>query len=253
MDSPSVGGWVKISVIIPNFSDLRIDRAIESVRAQSFPDIELIVIHGGPFSQAFEDIYARHRVDRLIRERDQGIFDALNKGLAAASGDVIYLMGADDRLSDREVFSSVFDRLQICIGCVFVRDDDRVIRRWFPRSISIARMRRGILPPHFSLFLRRSLYDLVGPFKYKETSNVATDTVWLMDAAMAKAELRIPVLLEHHLIMGYGGASTGSWRAVWCQFRTVHQYAGLHRDRLPWWFLFSIVRSSSKLTQFFAA
>jgi glycosyltransferase len=138
----------------------------------------------------------------------------------------------------------------VCIGCEFVNAAGRVIRTWYPARVSAARIKRGILPPHFSLFLKRELYALVGEFKYKEHRNVACDILWLLDLAIRKRDLRIKVLREHHLRMEYGGASTGSLSAIINQFRVVHRYAKANSRHLTFWYLYSPLRTLSKLFQF---
>jgi glycosyltransferase involved in cell wall biosynthesis len=247
---------MNISVVVPNYNDLRIARALQTVRMQSYTDLEVIVVHGGPMSEEFNRIYETFKVDKLIIEKDKGIFDALNKGVQSATGDTIYLMGSDDYLSDSVVFKDavkLFDQNPdingVCMGCVFVKSSDTVIRKWYPRKVSSMRIKCGIFPPHFSLMLKRELYEEIGLFKYVETANVATDIIWLMDLAVQKPDFQILTMNQHHLKMEYGGASTGSWRAVWNQFKVVHKYAVSCRSHLPLWFFFSLIRTGSKLFQ----
>ena len=248
---------MKISVVVPNYNDLRITRAVKSVRSQTYRDRELLIVDGGSTKAELVAFYETCGTDRVIRERDGGIFDALNKGVTLASGDVIYLMGADDELSDAGVFADVAAAFRtdpsldgVCVGCEFVSRSGRVIRTWYPARVSVARMKWGLLPPHFSLFLKKELYALVGAFQYKEYRNIACDVLWLMDLAILKPDLRIAVMPQHHLRMEYGGASTGSLSAIWNQFRVVHRYARLQSRHLTFWFLYSPVRTLSKVFQF---
>lgn len=248
---------MKISVVIPNFNDLRIKRSIDSVRKQSYEDYEVLVIDGGSTDENLLSYYKRSGADRVVVEKDGGIFDAINKGVKLASGDVIYLMGSDDELSDGSVFGDVAAAFEkepvldgVCLGCEFVDASGKIIRSWYPRRVSAARIKRGILPPHFSLFLRRELYDLVGEMKFREYKNVACDVIWLLDLALLKSDLRIDVMPSHHLRMEYGGASTGSLSAVARQFRVVWNYARQNAGRLSFWYLYSPVRTFSKVFQF---
>jgi glycosyltransferase len=248
---------MKVSVVIPNFNDLRIQRAITSVQGQANAEYELVIVDGGSSDQRLLQYYETCGADRLVIERDGGIFDALNKGIALATGEVIYLMGSDDYLSDDSVFADVrraFDDDPsldgLCIGCEFVDARGRVIRRWFPKRVSATRMKRGLLPPHFSLFLRRELYSLVGEFEYRQLNNVACDTLWLLDLAIAKPDLRVRTMRNHHLNMEYGGASTRGLSTVLRQFRVVHQFARSRSRHLTQWYLFSALRTLSKVTQF---
>lgn len=248
---------IKISVVIPNFKDPRIGRALSSVRCQNFPNVEIIVVHGGPLSEELKNIYEIYSIDKLIIESDKGIFDALNKGILISTGDVIYLMGSDDYLSDKLVFQDSIELFEsnpsidgVCMGCVFVNSNGSVIREWFPQRISSRRIKSGIFPPHFSLFLKKEVYQLVGQFKFEASNNVATDILWLLDFAILKPNLHILNLNNHYLAMEYGGASTGSMKAIIRQFRIVHSYAISNKKHIFLWPIFSIIRSGSKLFQF---
>jgi glycosyltransferase involved in cell wall biosynthesis len=248
---------VKISVVIPNFNDLRIKRAIDSVTRQTHRDYELLVIDGGSRNKELLDYYKNCGADKVVVERDGGIFDAINKGVRLSTGDIIYLMGSDDELSDTGVFADVVRTLSgdsgldgVCVGCEFVDSSGRVIRSWYPTRVTAARIKRGILPPHFSLFLKKELYSLVGEMKFREYNNVACDVIWLLDLALLKSDLRIKVLNNHCLRMEYGGASTGSFGAVARQFRVVWRYAKKNARHLNQWYLYSPVRTFSKVFQF---
>jgi glycosyltransferase len=247
---------MKLSVIIPNFNDLRIRRAVESVRRQSHQPHELIIVDGGSNNAELLAYYDSCGTDLLISEKDQGIFDALNKGVRRATGDVLFLMGSDDELSGDGAFVDVASALDrdasldgVCIGCEFVNGAGEVIRSWHPRRVTAKWMKRGILPPHFSLFLRKSLYDIVGEFSFREFNNVASDSLWLLDLAIKRPDLRIEVLPHHHLRMEYGGASTQSLARVMQQFRIVHEYARRNARHLSLWFLVSPLKTLSKVGQ----
>ncbi len=248
---------MKISVIIPNFNDVRIQRTLDSLYIQSYTNFEIIIVDGGSSKQAVLDIYQKNKIDQLSIEKDGGIFDALNKGVAKATGDIIYLMGSDDYLSDATVFESVIKKFEtnsnlhgVCIGCEFVNANSKVIRTWKPSSISSKKIQYGIFPPHFSLFLKRSIYKTVGEFQYKEYKNVACDIFWLLDMSILIPDIDIAVLNDHHLFMEYGGSSTGSYKAVINQFKLVHKYASIKSAHLPIWFLLSPIRTFSKISQF---
>jgi glycosyltransferase involved in cell wall biosynthesis len=246
---------MKISVVIPNFNDLRIKRALTSIYSQTYRNFETIVVDGLSNNRLLLDIYHNHAINILIHEKDCGIFDAINKGVGKATGDIIYLMGADDCLSDETVFERVNHAFEVnrnldgvCIGCEFVNANEHVIRTWYPRTVSSNKILLGIYPPHFSLFLKKELYWLVGRFDYERTDNIATDTLWLMDLALKKTDLKIKVIGDVHLKMEYGGASTGSIKGIIKQFIIVHKYA--KQKQLPFWFIHSFIKSLSKVFQF---
>ncbi len=246
---------MKISIVIPNFNDKRIEYTLESIINQTYHDFEIIVVEGCLENNNTSSIYNKFSIDKLIHEKDNGIFDALNKGINKSTGDIIYLMGADDHLSDKNVFQSVYDKISqnekidgICIGCEFSDSKGKIIRKWYPSNISPAKMTIGILPPHFSLFLKKEMYNLNGLFSQEFSHTLAVDILWMLDLATKKKDLNIQTISDHHLIMGYGGTSTGSYKTVLKQFKIVHRYAKL--KKLKYWPIVSLVRTSSKLFQF---
>lgn len=245
----------KISVIIPNFNDNRVERSINSVISQSYTDIEIIVVEGCMQNTETKMIYQKYEKNiLLVNEKDNGIFDALNKGISKATGNIIYLMGADDFLSNSLVFGKIMNYFEkndnlngVSIGCKFIKKD-RVIREWYPNEISSQRMLLGYFPPHFSLFLKTELYNEVGLFDYKKTNNVATDILWMIDLAIKKPSINIIVDNELYLNMEYGGASTGSLKAVVNQFLVVFKYT--YENKIWSWPFLSFNRTFSKIFQF---
>jgi glycosyltransferase involved in cell wall biosynthesis len=248
---------MKISVIIPNFNDVRIKRSLDSLYVQTYKNFEIIVIDGNSSNPNLHDIYKNNKIDQLCIEKDEGIFDALNKGVTKANGDIIYLMGSDDYLSDSYVFENLIKKFStkptlngVCIGCEFVNSRGKVIRSWKPKNITSSKIKFGIFPPHFSLFLKKDIYKKVGEFQYKEFKNVACDIFWLLDMSILIPDISIEVIDNHHLFMEYGGSSTGSYKAVLKQFILVYKYAKRRSKDLPFWFLLSPVRTFSKIFQF---
>ena len=245
---------MKISVIIPNYNDTRIVRALKSVKAQTYSNYQLIVVDGLSTLEEVQGIYQQYPIDHFICEEDSGIFDALNKGVKAANGDIIFLMGSDDYLPDEKTFDSVINKFQedgtidgVCIGCEFVNSNGTVIRKWYPKNISASKMIKGILPPHFSLFLKKEMYELTGLFKADEFNNVACDTIWLIDTALALPKLNIKMIRDKCLRMEYGGASTKSLESILTAFKMIHRYT--RQRKLPFWFLISSVKAISKIFQ----
>lgn len=246
---------MKISIIIPNYNDLRIKRTLESVFHQTYKDVEIIVVDAVSTKEGISQIYDSFPIHLLICEKDEGIFDALNKGVKAASGDLIYLMGSDDFLPIPDTLEKAVAEFKknvsldgVCLGCEFINASGKVIRTWYPSKVSATRIKNGFFPPHFSLVLRKELYELVGDFKYKKYNNVACDIIWLLDLAIKRPNLNINVIRDRFLVMEYGGASTGSVSAIWNQFKVVHFYA--FKSGIPSWPYMSVLRTFSKIFQF---
>lgn len=247
---------MKISIVIPNYNDVRIERTLNSIYSQNIKNFEVIIIDACS-NNAVQDIYKNYPINKLVIEKDKGIFDALNKGIKYVTGDVVYLMGSDDYLPNNDTLCDVLLEFKnntlidgVCIGCEFINKNGNVIRKWYPNSVSSNKIKLGIFPPHFSLFLKKELYNKVGEFQYHEFNNVACDIFWLLDMAIIYPTINIQVLKKHFLIMEYGGSSTGSYKAVIKQFLLVFKYAWRKSKYLPFWFLLSPLRTFSKIFQF---
>lgn len=245
-----------ISIVIPNHNDIRIERTLNSIYSQNIKNIEVIVIDACSVKKV-QEIYNKFPINKLIVEKDQGIFDALNKGIQNVEGDVIYLMGSDDYLPNNNTLFDVIQQFKqntlldgVCIGCEFINNKGKIIRKWHPNSVSSRKIKYGIFPPHFSLFIKKDIYSKVGLFQFKEFKNVACDIFWLLDLSIIYPQFNIQVLKQHYLIMEYGGSSTGSYKAVIKQFLLVFKYAWRKSNHLPFWFLLSPIRTFSKIFQF---
>lgn len=188
---------MKISIITVCLNSVTTIRdAIESVLAQDYADREYIVVDGGSTDGTL-DVIAEYagRIDHRISGPDHGIYDALNKGIAVAKGDVIGVLHADDLYESRDVLSAVArafaasPQAEVVFGdLVFVKPGNlgRVVRHYSSRSFRPWKLRFGWMPPHPASFLRRSVYERTGPY--------ATDLRISSDY-----ELFVKALLVHRL------------------------------------------------------
>lgn len=147
--------------------------ALRSVHSQSWPDVEHIVIDGGSTDGSLEILQAhRARIARLVSEPDGGIYDALNKGIGAASGDVIGFMHADDEYASPRVLEQVarvFEdpEVEAVYGdLVYVRKTDasHVVRYWRAGQYRRHQLALGWMPPHPTFYVRRDVYARFGRF-----------------------------------------------------------------------------------------
>ena len=166
---------LKISVVIPVYNDIRITRSIDSILNQRHDEeLELVIVDGGSTDETLSVVRAYgDRITTLISEPDKGIFDALNKGILAATGDYVGLLGADDRYAHDRVFHDVAmalreTRAEACYGdLVYVDDFDQIKRYWRSGPFRKRNLYLGWIPPHFTLFAKREVYDRVGLFNLK--------------------------------------------------------------------------------------
>jgi len=165
---------LKISVITAVYNRVAtIGDALDSVRAQTWRDVQHVVIDGASTDGTLEILQARrNEIAVLVSEPDKGIYDALNKGIARATGDVIGLMHSDDLYADERVLADVavafsdptVDAVYGDLDYVAQGDTSRVIRRWRSGEYSPARLPSGWMPPHPTLYLRRRVIEQWGAF-----------------------------------------------------------------------------------------
>jgi glycosyltransferase involved in cell wall biosynthesis len=150
-----------------------IAETLDSVLGQTHPDIELIVIDGAS-TDGTVDVLERYRpkLAVLVSEPDAGIYDAMNKGLRLATGDVIGFVNAGDLLMTPTVIADVvsaFQRAHVdaVYGDIIMVDEHdifKVHRTWLSGTYHRANFRRGWMPPHVGTFIKKSVYDQHGLF-----------------------------------------------------------------------------------------
>lgn len=165
---------MKVSIITAVYNAREtIGQAIESILGQSYPDIELVVIDGGSTDGTVEILQRyRERIAVLVSEPDHGIYDALNKGLALASGEIVGFLHADDVLASSTAVQRIAEAfvdpaVDAAYGdLVYVnkRDCSKVIRYWRAGEYSRSGLQAGWMPPHPTFYARRSLYTRLGGF-----------------------------------------------------------------------------------------
>lgn len=165
---------MKISVIttVLNARDTLPD-ALESLWAQDYPDIEHIVIDGGSTDGTVELIEShRDRIDHFSSEPDDGLYDAFNKGIKAATGDIVGFLHADDLFAGSTVLSDLVRCMSHADATLVYGDlryvdrvrPERVIRHWHSGVFSERQLAWGWMPPHPTLFVNRALFLEVGLF-----------------------------------------------------------------------------------------
>jgi len=208
---------VKIAVITAVFNRAAtVGQAIDSVLAQTHRDIELLVQDGGSTDGTL-DIVRRIEDPRLsvVSAADGGIYDALNRGIARATGDVVGLMHSDDFFAAPDVLSKVaqafedrrVDGVYGDLTYVSAQDPARVIRYWRSGAYSPDKLRRGWMPPHPTLYLRREVFETHGP--YDTSFRIAADYDAML-RYLSRGGLRLAYIPEVLVSMRVGGESNRS-------------------------------------------
>lgn len=211
--------FMKISVITVAYNAVNtIGNTLASVAMQTHPDIEHIVVDGGSKDGTL-DVIRRvgGHVARLISEPDNGIYDAMNKGIGLAIGDVICFLNADDIYPHDQVIADVAsmmeeNKLDVLYGDVaYFRTENptKLVRRYSSSRFRPSRIAWGWMPAHPALFVHRRVFEDVGLFK--TNYRIAGDFEFVARAfRFGKLRYRyIPEVLVH---MRLGGVSTGGWR-----------------------------------------
>ena len=209
-------GHTKISVITVCFNAAEtIADTIESIRSQSHPNIEYIVVDGGSTDETLE-IIARNRdvISVLITGPDNGMYDAANKGINCASGEIVGMLNADDFYADKDVLRDVSNSLAKETHAVYGdlqyvdrKHPQKIKRKWVSGLYARKNFLMGWMPPHPTFFIRKSAYDTYGAFRPDLRSAADYE---LMLRMLYKHSLE-PVYIDRVLVkMRVGGKSNVS-------------------------------------------
>jgi glycosyltransferase involved in cell wall biosynthesis len=211
---------VKISILTVSYNSAKtIESTIQSVRAQDHNDIEYIVVDGASTDGTLEIIKAHEgTVQRWVSEPDKGIYDAMNKAILMAQGDVIGVLNSDDFYSDSSILSQVAEAFAnpdvdaVYGDLVFVDPENlnRVVRTYSSSHWKPKKFAWGFMPAHPTFFVRRKYYEQYGLFKtdYK----IAADYELLIRFLYVH-RLRYKYLPQKMVVMRKGGVSSRNWKS----------------------------------------
>lgn len=247
---------MKVSIITACYNSSETIRAtIESVLSQDYAEIEYIIVDGQSKDNTLHIVNQfSSRIAKIISEKDDGIYFALNKGLSLATGDVIGFLHADDIYADTEVILKVVERFKTSnaeavygdLQYVDRKDTSKVIRNWKSGEYKDGMFRKGWMPPHPTLFLKKSVYDKFGNFN--TTFKTAADYE-LMLRMIHKHKISVTYLPEVLVKMRVGGVSNVTLK---------NRYRANREDKRAWTInglkpgMFTLIRKPlSKLGQYF--
>ncbi|MEZ8952709.1 glycosyltransferase family 2 protein [Vibrio cyclitrophicus] len=165
---------MKVSVITATYNSSKtVLDTLKSFNEQTYPDVEYIIIDGGS-SDNTVSVIKEHcpKVASIVSEPDKGIYDALNKGINAATGDIVGFLHSDDLLAYPDAIKELVETLQrektqaVYADLEYVSKDDtsKVIRKWTSGAFEKQKLRSGWMPPHPTFFMKRDLYIKHGMF-----------------------------------------------------------------------------------------
>jgi len=228
---------MKITIITVCYNrKATIAKAIESVLSQNYDDIEYIIVDGNSTDGTKEIVESYgDKITQFISEPDKGMYDAINKGLRMATGDVIGLMHSDDEFYDDLVINRIVDRFDkesnidgIYGDGIYISNDiqERLIRNRIGGRFSIKKIKNGWLPLHPTVYLKKSTIDKNG--LYNLDFKIASDTEFLL-RYLYKHKINMSYINSYIVKMRMGGMSTSFKRAfeVLLEDYRIYKYHGL--------------------------
>lgn len=189
---------------------------MESVLGQDYPDIEYIVVDGASIDGSLDIINTyKGRISMILSEPDDGMYEAINKGIRMATGDIIGLVHSDDMLYDNHVISDIVGKFKetkadfVYGDGIYVKSDDihQLVRIWKGGAYHRWKVKLGWLPLHPTCYIRRDVMMREG--LYDESYKIAADTDLLV-RYLYKAQLKVAYLHRRIIRMRMGGLSTDS-------------------------------------------
>src|SRR3982751_5502536 len=207
---------LRVSIITATFNSAStIADTMQSVGEQDYPLIDHIIVVGGSKDNTLERIKKFPHHVSVISEKDEGIYDAMNKGIRAAKGDIIGILNSDDVYTGPDVISTIVDifrdpEVKCCyadLQYIDHRNAKRVTRVWRSGNYQSNSFYWGWMPPHPTFFVRKEVYERVGLYNHQMRS-------------AADYEMMLRIMLHHQLKASYipriivkmrtGGMSTAS-------------------------------------------
>ncbi|MDQ6844343.1 MAG: glycosyltransferase [Bacteroidota bacterium] len=246
---------MKVSIITVTYnSEKYLHDCINSVRGQDYENIEHIIIDGKSTDNTLKIILLNEMyISEWISEPDRGMYDAINKGIALATGDIIGVLNSDDMFASADVISEIVSGFKytntdsIYGDLVYVNpgNPDKVFRYWKGLPYKRSRFKIGWMPAHPTFYIKRSVIEKYG--NYENHYFTAADYEF-----MAR-------YLYHHKVSSYylpkmivkmrnGGISNGS---IYRRLRANRRdYLAMKKSRIPFAFIVSILKPLSKLPQY---
>lgn len=244
----------KISIITVCYNSERtIERTIQSVVAQQYENVEYLVIDGGSKDKtlAIIDKYA-DEIDFLVSESDNGLYDAINKGIKIATGDVVGLLHADDVFADNGVLSSIAKAFQendnqaLYGDLTYTQPNGKVLRKWISKAYQPGLFNWGWMPPHPTFYCKKEVFERLG---YYDTNFGTACDYELMVRFMHYNNINTYYLNKIIVKMSVGGLSNASLSNRLRAWKNDHKAMGKNGVKIP--LLALIIKPLRKLEQFF--
>ena len=245
-----MGESAKVSLILTTYNCIEnLKRTLESIEMQDYPKIEIVIIDGQSTDGTVDVIREYEKQSKFevkwLSEKDQGIYDAMNKGYRMSTGEVIAFFN-DLFLSEHVVkwMVEAIDRGN-CEGAhadLIYATDEKVIRYW---KMGEGNIRQGWMPGHPTLYLKREVYEKYG--LYDITYRCSADYEFMV-RILKNNEVKLTYVPVTILRMYYGGTSTNSMGSYWLSLKEAHQALVSNGVRNAW--VIDFIRTLRVLWQF---
>lgn len=235
---------MKVTIITVCFnSEKTIERTLKSVQSQSYPDIEYIVIDGlsedttNTIVGKYTDVVSHH-----IIEKDDGLYDAMNKGIKIATGDIIGILNSDDILASENTIHQIVNAIGLHDGVYgdvgFYSDENFTIkkRHYSSKGFTKDKFYRGFMPAHPSFYVRKKCYELAGD--YRTDFEIASDFDLLLRLFLLP-NTSFFFLDEEIVKMQLGGISTAGIRSSFTLNKEILESCRQNGIKATWFSILS--------------
>ena len=249
---------MKISIITATYnSEATLKSCMISVLHQSYQNIEYVIIDGNSTDETLE-LVKQHQLQfpqiefKILSEPDKGIYDALNKGVQLATGEVIGFVHSDDILADNQIVSTLanlfekenLDGVYGDLQYVDKNNIGKIIRYWKSTNFNSSLLKKGWMPAHPTLFLKRGVYKKHGDFDL--SFKIAADYDFML-RVLKDQSLKFSYIPEVITKMRVGGASNRSLKNI--IQKTKEDYRAIRSNNIGDWFSI-LIKNTSKIKQF---
>lgn len=246
---------MKVTLITVTYNSARyLQSCIQSVLKQDYTDIEYIVVDGGSTDETLSIIAENSgAITKWVSEKDNGMYDAINKGMKMATGDVIGILNSDDILACSSTISKIaacfknnqVDSVYGDLLYVDPTDTSNIHRYWRGTQYRRDDFRLGWMPAHPTFYVRREIVEELGGY---ETHFFSAADFELMTRYLFKHRISSYYIPELIVKMRTGGMSNSS---LWRRFRANRRdYLALKRNAVPFPFVVSLLKPLRKLPQY---
>lgn len=247
---------IKVSIITATYNSAHgIEACLDSILSQDYKNIECLIIDGQSKDQTLE-IVSKKKINNscinIVSEFDEGIYDALNKGIALASGELIGFVHSDDLLASSKVISELVSKIQTenldgvygDLQYVDKINTNKIIRFWKSCEFNSNLLRKGWMPAHPTLILKKEVYLKHGVFN--KSFKIAADYDFML-RIFKDTKLKFGYLPKVVIKMRVGGASNGSLKNI--IKKSKEDYRAICSNNIGG-FITLILKNTSKIKQF---